>query len=82
MLSCLETIFMHDPVRFPTIGCSSLVEHQSLSHPYDSVLGKHGLVPSRCLPESGSSGSISPRSSWILLIFVTEEVPLILFIIP
>lgn len=82
MFRCLETIFMHDPVSFPSIGCTALVEHKGLSHPYNSVLGEHGLVPSCCLPKSGSSGSISPCSGRILPVLVTEEVPLTLFSIP
>jgi hypothetical protein len=73
---------MHDPVSFPSIWCTSLVEHQGLPHPNKSVLGEHGLVPSCCLPKSGSSGSVSPCSGRILPILVTEEIPLILFIIP
>lgn len=82
MFRCLESIFMHDPISFPSIGCTTLVKNQGLPHPYNFVLWKHSFISPCCLPKSGSSGSISSSSGRILPVLVAEEVPLVLFIIP
>ena len=37
MFRCLESILMHNPISFPSVGGAAFVEHQGLPHPYDSV---------------------------------------------
>jgi len=81
MFRGLMPIFMHNPVCFPSIRGTSLVEDQGLPHPYDSIFGHHSLVPSSGFPESSSSGPIGSCSSRILLIFMAEKVPFILLLI-
>jgi len=81
MFTRLQTIFVHDPVRLPSIWRATLIEHQCLPHPYNFRFGKHSLVPPRRLPEPGTGCPISPSAARVLLVFMAEEVPLTLLLI-
>ena len=72
---------MHDPIRFLSIWSPAFVEDEGFSHTYEFEFLIHGLVSAGCLPKPGYGCSIRPRPCRILLIFVTEEVPLILLFI-
>jgi len=69
---------MHDPVRFLAMWGSSFVENQSLSHANPLSVAVYDFVTASGLPESRSSGAIGASSCGVLLVFVAEEVPIIL----
>lgn len=71
---------MHDPIRLVAIGSSSLVVHQGLSHANQcqAALCIDGLVPSGSLPEASRGRAVRPAPGWVLLVFVAEQVPLLL----
>lgn len=77
----LQSIFMHDPISFPTIWRPPFVKHQGFSHSYDLLLRQHCLIPSSSLPESSCRRPIRPRPGRILPVLVAEEIPLILLFI-
>lgn len=81
MFRSLEAVFVDDPIRFPSIGSSASVKDEGLPHPDDRpvVSREYGLVPACGLPEPVSCGSVSSCPRRILLVLVTEEVPLLLF---
>lgn len=76
-----ESIFMHDPVRFLAIGCSSSIKHQCFPHPYEFGFIVHCFVSSSSLPKPCQGCPICSRPCRILLIFMAEEIPLVLFFI-
>lgn len=75
----IEPIFVHNPIGFLSVWGSSFVKHESLPHPDSSEAAAYDLIPARCFPESSGSGTVRPSPCWILLVFVTEEVPIILW---
>lgn len=81
MLTGLKPILVYNPVTLPSIRSSSFVEYKRLPHPYNFGIRKHRLVSPCRLPEPGSSGSIRSSATWVLSIFVTEEVPFTLLLI-
>lgn len=70
---------MHDPVRLLAVRGTTFVENQRLPHPYALVITVDNLVPPGGLPEPGSCSPIGARASWVLFVFVTEEVPIVLW---
>lgn len=38
MLGSLETIFMHDPISFPAVRGTAIIEDKGLSHPDNVIL--------------------------------------------
>ena len=79
--STLHPVLMHHPLRLPPLRGPSLVEHQCLPHPYEAVLHIDWLVPSGGLPETGRRCSVGASARRVLLVLVTEEVPLVLLFI-
>lgn len=77
IFTCLEPVLMNHPFGLPPIRRPSSIEDQGLSHPYYPILGEHHFVSTSCLPKPCSCCSICSCSCWILLVFVTEKVPLI-----
>lgn len=73
---------MHDPVRFLSIGGSSFVKDESLSHANKEMprARVNCLVPSCSLPEPCLCSSIGTSPSGVLLVFMTKEIPFIFFI--
>jgi len=69
---------VHDPVRFLAMWGSSFVENQSLSHSNPLSVAVNDFVAAGGLPESGSGGAVGAGSCGVLLVFVAEEVPIIL----
>ena len=69
---------MHDPIGFLAMWGSSFVENQSLSHSNPLAVAVYDFVTASGLPEPCSSGAIGARSCGVLLVFVAEEVPIIL----
>jgi len=57
---------------------SSFVENQSLSHSNPLSVAVNDFVAAGGLPESGSGGAVGAGSCGVLLVFVAEEVPIIL----
>lgn len=70
---------MHDPVRFLAMRSSAFVENQSLPHSNPLAVAVNHLVTASGLPEPCSGGAIGACSGRILLVFVAEEVPVILW---
>lgn len=77
----LQSIFMHDPISFPTIWRPPFVKHQGFPHSYNLLLRQHCLIPTCSLPESSCCRPIRPRPGRILPVLVAEEIPLILLFI-
>lgn len=75
-------VFVDDPIGFLAVGSSTTVKDESLSHTDKFGVEVNGLVPARGFPETGHGGSVSPRPSRILFVFVAEEVPLLLLLVP
>lgn len=61
------------------MGGSAFIEDEGLSHTNPSWVAKYDLVTAGGLPESGRRGPIRACSGWVLLVFVAEEVPIILW---
>lgn len=74
----IKSIFVHDPIRFLAMGSSAFIENQSFPHSDSSTVAIYHLVATRSLPKTSSSSSICARSRGVFLVFVTEEVPIIL----
>lgn len=77
--SIVEAILMHDPIGFLTVRSSSFVEHECLpqSNPPDATADD--LVTSGSFPEPGDRCPVCPSPSWVLLVLVAEEVPVVLW---
>lgn len=73
-----QPVLMHDPIRFFTVWSSTFVENQSLSHTNTIVVAIDHLVTACGLPEPRCSGSICSSPCWVFLVFMTEEIPVIL----
>lgn len=58
---------------------SALVEDKGLPHADSFETGVDNLVATGSLPESGGCGAVGSSARWILLIFVAEEVPVVLW---
>ena len=69
---------MHYPIRFLAMWCSPFVEHKCLPHTNSRKATVDDLIPASGFPETGSSGTIRSGSRWVLLVFVTKKVPIIL----
>lgn len=61
------------------MGSSSLVENQSLPQPNSSKAAIDDLITASGLPKSGCGCTICSSSRRIFLIFMTKEVPIILW---
>lgn len=70
---------MHDPIGLLPMWSSSFVKYKSLSHAEALETGIDDLVSPCSFPESRRGGTVGPCSSWIFLVLVTEEVPVILW---
>lgn len=57
---------------------SPLVKHKRLSQSNSSNATVDDLVTAGGLPKSGSSCAICSSACWVFLIFVAEEVPIVL----
>ena len=74
---------MHDPVRLVATGSPALVVHQRLPHAHQLPLlvGIDGLVSAGGLPKPCSGGPVGPGACRVFLVFVAEEVPLVLLLL-
>lgn len=77
-----KSVFVHDPVGFLSIWSSPFVEDKSFPHSDQLGLIVHRFVPARRLPKTGHGSPVGPCPRRILLVFVAEEVPLVLLLIP
>lgn len=75
----VESVFMHDPIRFLAMRGTAFVEYQSLSHSDPLPVAVYHFVTPGGLPEPCRRGAVRPRPRRILLVFVAEEVPIILW---
>lgn len=75
----VESIFMHDPIRFLAVRSSTFVENKSLSHPNSTAIAIYDLVAAGCFPKSGRGGSVSSRSRRIFFVLVAKEIPVVLW---
>lgn len=75
----IESVFVHDPIRLLAMGCSSLVENKGLSHPYPFEAGVDDLITAGGFPKPSSRRTIGTGAGRVFLIFVAEEVPVILW---
>lgn len=75
----IKPILMHDPIRLLPMRSSSLVKHKRLSQPNSSKAAVDDLVPACGLPKPGSRCPIGSSSGRVLLVFVTEKVPIVLW---
>lgn len=75
----IESILMHDPIRFLTMGGSTLVKHKGFSHSYSFGAAVNHLITTGGFPKSGSGGAVGSGSGRVLLVFVAKEVPVILW---
>lgn len=74
----IKPIFMHDPIRFLSMGSSSLVKDKSLPQSDSVKATVYDLVAASGLPETGGSCAISSSPRRIFFVLVTEEVPIVL----
>lgn len=74
----VKPVFMHNPIRLLTVRGSSFVKNQRLPQPNPPKPAVYDLIPAGGLPESGRRCPIGPSSCWVFLVFVTEEVPIVL----
>lgn len=79
VLMIIKSVFMHDPIRLLAVRGSPRVENQSLPHSNPFGTGVDDLIPASSLPETDRSGAIRSSACWILLVFMTEEVPIVLW---
>lgn len=70
---------MHDPIGFLAMRCTAFVEDQGLPHSDPLAVAVYDLVPAGGLPESCGRGAVGPGSGGVLLVFVAEEVPVVLW---
>jgi hypothetical protein len=73
---------VHDPVGLLPVGCPALVEDECLPHADEPAVVLHRLVPPRGFPEPSHGRPVRPRPRWVLAVFVAEEVPLVLLVVP
>lgn len=73
-----NSIFMHNPIRFLAMWGSAFVENKSLPHPYSPTVAVYNLIATGSFPKPSSSCTISASPGGIFLVFVAEEVPIIL----
>lgn len=74
----IETVFMHDPIRFLAVRGAALVENKGLPHPDSPGVAVDDFIAAGGLPEAGGGGAIGARPGGVLLVFVAEEIPVIL----
>jgi hypothetical protein len=76
----VKAIFVHDPVSLLAMRSTTCVEHKGFPHPnpFGNIAEVDGFVPPRCLPKPSCRCSICSSSSWIFLVLVAEEIPLVL----
>lgn len=77
-----KSVFVHNPISLLSIWSPSFVENKGFPHPDQFCLVVHWFVSTRCFPKPSHGGSVGPCPSRILLVFVAEEVPLVLLFIP
>lgn len=77
----LKPVLVHDPVRFLAIGCPSFVEDEGFPHADELCPVVHRLISSRRLPKPRHRRPVGPRPRRVLLIFVAEEIPLVLLFV-
>jgi hypothetical protein len=75
----VQPIFMHNPIGFLSMWGSAFVEDKSLSHSNPLASAVYHLVTASSLPKPSSSCPIGARTSWIFLVLVAKEVPIILW---
>ena len=75
----VQPIFMHNPIGFLSMWGSAFVEDKSLSHSNPLAGAVYHLVTASSLPEPSCSCPICARTSWIFLVLVAKEVPIILW---
>lgn len=76
-----KPVFMHDPIGFLSIWCSSFIEHKSFPHSYEPKFFIYSFVSPCSLPKPCHGCPIRSCPRWILFILVTEEIPLILLLV-
>lgn len=74
----VETKLVHNPVGFLAVRGAPLVEHQRLAHADHVALRVNRLVATRGLPEARRGGAVRSVARRILLVLVTEKVPVAL----
>ena len=75
----LKPVLMHDPIGLLSMWGSTLVENQCLPHSNSSKATVDNLIAPSGFPEPCCGGAICSCPCGVLLIFVTEEVPIILW---
>ena len=78
MGAVIKPIFMHDPIGFLTMWSSSFVKYKSLSQSNSFEATIDDLITASSFPKSGSRSTICSSPCGIFLVFVTEEIPIIL----
>jgi len=78
MGAVIKPILMHDPIGFLTMWSSSFVKYKSLSQSNSFKPTIDDLITASSFPESGSRSTICSCPCGIFLVFVTEEIPVIL----
>ena len=74
-----ETILVHDPVCFLSLGRFSGVKHQRFFYP-NRFRFTNRFICSGCFPVPGSRGPVRPRTVRVLPVPRWEEIPLFLSI--
>ena len=70
---------MHDPFSFLAMRSTTSVEDKSLTKSYlFGAVEVYGFVSTSSFPEPGCSGSVRSGPSWIFLVLMAKEVPLVL----
>ena len=74
---------MHDPIGLVAIGSPALVVHQRLPHAHQLPLlvSIDRLVSAGGLPKPSGGGTVGPGARRVFLVFVAEEVPLVLLLL-
>ena len=75
----LKPVFMHNPIGFLSMWGSTLVENQRLPHSNSFKAAVDDLISSSGFPEPCCGGAVCSCPCGVLLIFVAEEVPIILW---
>lgn len=80
MIVIFKAIFMHDPVSLLAMRSTTSVEDKGFPHanPFGNIAEVDGFVPPRRLPKTSRCCPICSRSSWIFLVLMAEEIPLVL----
>lgn len=76
----VQAVLVHDPLSLLAVRGPAGVENEGFPEPDPlRVAQVDSLIPPGRLPETGRRGTICPGSGGVLLVFVAEKVPFVLW---